>query len=127
MFNIRNITLLLMLLLVSNSYSETYTCLQKENLYLEVNKCTFLIYKRFKSWIDPDEKRRKYNDSISHCASIDNYILSEGKIRIRKNKIICYDPELKRYYTFIKINDSTLLCTKHTALFVKGNLLMLSW
>lgn len=127
MYKIRNIILLLTLLPFCNSHSQTYEHSRKDNLFFEVDKNSFQIYKRIDSYIDLDEKRRKYKDSINHCGLINNSILSDGKTKIRKNKIVCYDPKLKRYYTFAQVNDSTLICTKHTALFVKGDLLKLSW
>lgn len=120
-----NIIILLILLPLCNSYSQTYEHSKKDNLFLEVDQNLFKIYERIDNYIDPDEKRRKYNDSINHCALINSSILSDGKIKIRKNKILCFDPKLKRYYTFIQLNDSTLMCSKPTALFEKGDLLKL--
>ena len=41
-------------------------------------------------------------------------------------KIICYDPTFKRYYTFDQVDQYTLVATKHTALFSKGDTLKMS-
>jgi hypothetical protein len=48
---------------------------------------------------------------------------SKGSVSFEKNLIQCYDPTLKRRYDFLKVGDSLLIATKHTAVFVKGDTL----
>ena len=54
------------------------------------------------------------------------YIFSEGTFTRNNNEIICYDPLFKRYYTFDILDEYTLVATKHTALFIKGDTLKMS-
>lgn len=53
------------------------------------------------------------------------FLFSEGSYKTKNNLIICYDATVRRYYTFKKIDNYTLVATKHTALFTKGDTLKL--
>lgn len=65
------------------------------------------------------------NNKGGHATPMVKRIYSSGTVTIKKNKITCYDPTLKRYYTFVQLNDSILIAAKHTALFVKNDTLKL--
>lgn len=128
MDKLRIIMLMFLLLFICNSHSQTYVHSGKDNFKLRIDSDTFEIFKTIK-YINPDKQKQRYNDSIDiilhHWATRAYSIISEGRVMKKNNKITCYDPELKRYYVFILLNDSTLLAAKHTALFVKGNILKL--
>ncbi len=49
------------------------------------------------------------------------------RFKKENNTIVCYDNKLNRYYTFDEIDNYTLVSTKNTALFNKGDTLKLSY
>ena len=65
------------------------------------------------------------NGKGGHATSMELQVYSSGTVIIKKNKMTCYDPVLKRFYTFVHLNDSILIATKHTALFAKNDTLKL--
>ena len=54
------------------------------------------------------------------------FVFSRGTCRRNGNRIICFDPRFRRYYTFDQIDEYTLIATRHTALFTKGDTLKMS-
>lgn len=61
------------------------------------------------------------NGHISPISIYEPY--SMGRVYRKNNKITLFDTKLKRYYTFVEIDEYTLKSTKSTAIFKNGDLL----
>lgn len=77
-----------------------------------------------------DDLEKLYSYTYEHLGHVEPLILedpySSGTFKINNNEITCYDPKLNRIYKFIIVDEYTLMSTKHTAIFKKGELLKMT-
>jgi hypothetical protein len=103
-------------------------------LFLHKSKNSSLFDVNYNKRKIPDKAAKPTNWSEPYIFSLPMYIhpmediiygFSEGTFKKKDNTIICYDAVFKRYYTFNQLDEYTLVATKHTALFTKGDTLKL--
>ena len=95
-------------------YSQKNISYQLGELELEINEYS----NTFKIFFSNESKD---SDGKFHESPISIYgPYSFGNVCRKNNKIILFDPKLKRYYTFIKIDNYTLKSTKSTSMFKNG-------
>lgn len=108
--------------------NETFYCLRDSlriSLHRNVDIDSFEIFS-YKEYVPHKHIKWIYWTFCTADLEPTRYIFSEGTIERNSTKIICYDPTFKRYYTFDRIDQYTLVATKHTALFTKGDTLKMS-
>ena len=117
----------------ANNLSSQYTYCDKKYYTINDSLCLFIresdetksfgIYYHREEIPNKDAKPILRVDLICCGHDDTSYHFSEGFFEKKNNQTVCYDKLFNRYYTFDEIDEYTLVATKHTALFTKGDTL----